>query len=68
MILPICRYPVNDAFLLNVRNEILYQVQRLRSHLSIVLWTENNENEMILAMYSSTLPPETTIESYISIR
>jgi beta-mannosidase len=54
----ICRYPVNDAFLLNVRNEILYQVQRLQSHPSIVLWAGNNENEMILAMYTSTLPPE----------
>ncbi|CAF4056239.1 unnamed protein product [Rotaria sordida] len=51
-------YPVDDAFLLNVRNEILYQVERLQSHPSIVLWAGNNENEMILAYYTKIIPPE----------
>ena len=54
----IYRYPVNKEFLLDVRKEILYQVGRLQSHPSIVLWAGNNENEMILAMYTNTLPPE----------
>jgi beta-mannosidase len=45
------RYPVDDAFLSNVRNEVLYQVQRLQSHPSIVIWSGNNENEMILAAF-----------------
>lgn len=54
----IFRYPVDDAFLSNVRNEILYQVQRLQSHPSIVLWAGNNENEIVLAYYASLLPPE----------
>ncbi|CAF4912627.1 unnamed protein product [Rotaria sp. Silwood1] len=51
-------YPVDDVFLLNVRNEILYQVERLQSHPSIVLWAGNNENEMVLAYYTSIIPPE----------
>ena len=36
----------------------MYQVQRLQSHPSIVLWGGNNEGEMILAIYTRTLPPE----------
>ncbi|CAF1334149.1 unnamed protein product [Rotaria sordida] len=52
------RYPVDDAFLLNVRNEILYQVERLQSHPSIVLWAGNNENEMVLAHYTRIAPPD----------
>jgi beta-mannosidase len=55
--LGIFRYPANDEFLLNARNEILYQVQRLQSHPSIVLWAGNNENEIVLAYYASLLPP-----------
>lgn len=43
------RYPVHDAFLWNVRNEVVYQVERLQSHPSIVLWAGNNENEGTVA-------------------
>ena len=50
-------YPVDDAFLSNVRKEVLYQVQRLQSHPSIVLWAGNNENEGALAGYIRPLPP-----------
>jgi beta-mannosidase len=42
----------------NVRNEVLYQVQRLQSHPSIVIWAGNNENEIFLAYYTSKVPPE----------
>ncbi len=35
----------------------MYQVQRLQSHPSIVLWAGNNENEAILADYTRSLPP-----------
>lgn len=52
------RYPVNDDFLSNVRNEIVYQVQRLQSHPSIVLWAGNNENEGTVAYYANLLPPD----------
>jgi len=51
-------YPADDAFLLNVQNEVRYQVQRLQSHPSIVLWSGNNENEMGLASYTRSLTPE----------
>jgi beta-galactosidase/beta-glucuronidase len=47
------RYPIDDAFLSNVRNEVLYQVQRLQSHPSIVLWAGNNENEQVIAAFFS---------------
>ncbi len=36
----------------------MYQVQRLQSHPSIVIWAGNNENEGILASITRTLPPE----------
>ncbi|MCP4728312.1 MAG: hypothetical protein GY863_24965, partial [bacterium] len=38
-------YPGDDEFLDNVRQEAEYQVKRLRSHPSIVLWCGNNEIE-----------------------
>ena len=43
------RYPVDEPFLTNVRNEVIYQVKRLQSHASIVLWSGNNENEGAIA-------------------
>ncbi len=36
-------YPGDDAFMKNVKEEIRYQVQRLRNHNCIVLWCGNNE-------------------------
>ena len=36
-------YPANQEFLDSVRNEAKYQVNRLKSHPSIVLWCGNNE-------------------------
>ncbi|CAF0800453.1 unnamed protein product [Didymodactylos carnosus] len=41
----ILRYPTNKNFLQNIQNEITYQVNRLKSHASIALWSANNENE-----------------------
>lgn len=38
-------YPHSDAFFANVKEEIEYQVLRLRSHPSIALWDSSNENE-----------------------
>jgi hypothetical protein len=52
------RYPTDDAFLLNVHNEVLYQVQRLQSHPSIVLWSGNNENEAAISQNWWGIPPE----------
>ena len=52
------RYPVDEPFLNNVRNEVLYQVKRLQSHPSVVLWSGNNENEAAIAQNWYRLPSE----------
>ncbi len=36
-------YPGDDAFINNVREEVKYQIERLRNHPCIVLWCGNNE-------------------------
>ncbi|MEO6252175.1 MAG: glycoside hydrolase family 2 protein [Ferruginibacter sp.] len=38
-------YPGDEAFMTNVREEVKYQIRRLRHHPSIVLWCGNNEVE-----------------------
>ncbi|KAF9954218.1 hypothetical protein BGZ72_004753 [Mortierella alpina] len=38
-------YPTDDAFLKNVKEEVVYQVSRLMVHPCIVLWSGNNENQ-----------------------
>ncbi|CAF1534599.1 unnamed protein product [Didymodactylos carnosus] len=42
------RYPTNIEFLKNVQDEVVYQVGRLNHHPSIVIWSGNNENELII--------------------
>jgi beta-mannosidase len=39
-------YPGDEVFLENVREEISYQVKRLRNHPSIAIWCGNNEIEV----------------------
>ncbi|RZK23627.1 MAG: glycoside hydrolase family 2 protein [Hymenobacter sp.] len=39
-------YPGDEAFNNNVREELTYQVRRLRDHPSIAIWVGNNENEV----------------------
>jgi beta-mannosidase len=36
-------YPGDDSFMNNVREEVKYQIKRLRNHPCIVLWCGNNE-------------------------
>ncbi len=36
-------YPADEAFMNNVREEVRYQIQRLKRHPCIVLWCGNNE-------------------------
>ncbi len=36
-------YPADDAFMQNVKEEVKYQIERLRQHHCIVLWCGNNE-------------------------
>ncbi len=42
-------YPTNEDYLMSVKKEVEYQVNRLRNHPSIVVWAANNENEAALA-------------------
>ncbi len=39
-------YPVDDPFLKEVKEEVLYQSQRLSKHPSVVVWCGNNEIEV----------------------
>ncbi len=38
-------YPGDDSFLSNVKDEVIYNVKRLRNHASLALWCGNNEIE-----------------------
>ncbi|XP_046906886.1 beta-mannosidase [Hypomesus transpacificus] len=42
-------YPMEPDFIQTVREEVLQQVRRLKSHPSIIVWSGNNENEAALA-------------------
>ncbi|KAK2826701.1 hypothetical protein Q5P01_020915 [Channa striata] len=42
-------YPAEDDFIQTVREEVIQQVQRLKSHPSVIIWSGNNENEAALA-------------------
>ncbi len=58
MYFPLYRYPVDEPFLTNVYNEVIYQVKRLQSHPSIVLWSGNNENEGAVAQNWYGIPAD----------
>ena len=45
-------YPVDDAFLENVRAEVTDNVKRARNHASLALWSGNNEVELTLNILS----------------
>ncbi|CAF1079907.1 unnamed protein product [Rotaria sp. Silwood1] len=51
-------YPVDELFLTNIHQEVIYQVKRLQSHASIVLWSGNNENEQAVAQNWYRVPTE----------
>ena len=44
-------YPTNLEFISNVQSEVVYQINRLKSHPSIVVWTGTVENEFGLAFH-----------------
>ncbi|XP_041827729.1 beta-mannosidase [Melanotaenia boesemani] len=50
-------YPTEDDFINTVREEVIQQVQRLKSHPSIIIWSGNNENEAALATDWFNIPP-----------
>ncbi|XP_059520315.1 beta-mannosidase isoform X1 [Myotis daubentonii] len=43
-------YPTDADFINSVRAEVAYQIRRLKSHPSIIIWGGNNENEAALMM------------------
>lgn len=47
-------YPRDQNFLDNVRGEIRYQVRRLMSHASLVIFSGNNENEAAFTWFPET--------------
>ncbi|KAM6961248.1 beta-mannosidase [Aplochiton taeniatus] len=50
-------YPTAPDFLQTVREEVIQQVSRLKSHPSIVVWSGNNENEAAMATDWFSIPP-----------
>nr|XP_044622329.1 beta-mannosidase isoform X3 [Equus asinus] len=63
-------YPAGQGFVDSVREEVAYQVRRLKSHPSIITWSGNNENEAALMMnwygiHISDLP--TYINDYVTL-
>ena len=48
-------YPTNSEFLVEVQKEVQYQVLRLNSHPSVVVWGGNNENEVALGWFSASI-------------
>ncbi len=49
---------MDESFLTNIHKEVIYQVKRLQSHASIVLWSGNNENEQAIAQNWYHIPLE----------
>ncbi|KAL1772180.1 beta-mannosidase isoform X1 [Sigmodon hispidus] len=43
-------YPADQRFVESVRAEVTYQIRRLKSHPSIIIWCGNNENEVALSV------------------
>ncbi|KAM6221639.1 beta-mannosidase [Rhynchocyon petersi] len=43
-------YPTDQSFMDSVSTEVAYQVNRLKSHPSVIIWSGNNENEAALML------------------
>lgn len=57
-------YPTEEDFIQSVREEVVQQVRRLKSHPSIIVWSGNNENEAALATDWFDIP-ETERPKYV---
>uniref|UniRef100_A0A3Q3IQJ5 Beta-mannosidase n=1 Tax=Monopterus albus TaxID=43700 RepID=A0A3Q3IQJ5_MONAL len=63
-------YPTEDNFIQTVREEVIQQVWRLKSHPSIIVWSGNNENEAALATDWFSIPAfqrPTYIKDYVTL-
>lgn len=50
-------YPSDDAFLSNVKSEVIYNIKRLRNHASLAFWCGNNEIEEALQHWGLNKSP-----------
>ncbi|XP_054470134.1 beta-mannosidase [Anoplopoma fimbria] len=63
-------YPTEADFIQTVREEVIQQVQRLKSHPSIITWSGNNENEAALATDWFDIPVSqrpTYLKDYVTL-
>ncbi|XP_014417517.2 beta-mannosidase [Camelus ferus] len=63
-------YPTDRGFVDSVRAEVAYQIMRLKSHPSIIIWSGNNENEAALMMNWYAIQPSdmpTYINDYVTL-
>lgn len=60
-------YPSTDTFIANVREEAEYQVKRLRSHPSIVIWCGDNEVAGAVHWYSNEQTREKFLLNYAKL-
>ncbi|XP_075837393.1 beta-mannosidase [Microtus pennsylvanicus] len=63
-------YPVGRSFVESVRAEVAYQIRRLKSHPSIIIWSGNNENEVALRVNWFHVNPsdlETYFKDYVTL-
>ncbi|XP_069834484.1 beta-mannosidase isoform X2 [Dendropsophus ebraccatus] len=49
-------YPTDEWFLDTVREEVIHQIRRLKSHPCIIVWSGNNENEAAIASDWFSIP------------
>ncbi|XP_047010242.2 beta-mannosidase isoform X2 [Ictalurus punctatus] len=50
-------YPTDQDLIESLREEVIQQVRRLKSHPSVVIWSGNNENEAAIAADWFSIPP-----------
>ncbi|KAH0500793.1 Beta-mannosidase [Microtus ochrogaster] len=63
-------YPVGRSFVESVRAEVAYQIRRLKSHPSIIIWSGNKENEVALRVNWFHVNPsdlETYFKDYVTL-
>ncbi|XP_056422462.1 beta-mannosidase isoform X3 [Hyla sarda] len=63
-------YPTDDWFLDTVREEVIHQIRRLKSHPCIIVWSGNNENEAAIASDWFSIPSymkEIYVKDYLTL-
>uniref|UniRef100_A0A2K6GWU6 Beta-mannosidase n=1 Tax=Propithecus coquereli TaxID=379532 RepID=A0A2K6GWU6_PROCO len=63
-------YPTEQGFIDSVRAEVAYQIRRLKSHPSVIIWSGNNENEAALRMdwfHINFTDLQTYIDDYVTL-